>query len=120
MTHDEMVKVIQAHARGETVQFRITGSDYRWSDINRPSFDFNRFEYRAKPKPKTVTLVLNKDQADTLACILHRVGGSPEHSPRKFAGEVNEMLTLGMCCPLRFRDAVRSDLNAIYFKDNSL
>lgn len=118
MTHDEMVGVIQAHARGETVQCRITGSDYRRSDINRPSFDFSRFEYRVKPK--TVTLVLNQDQADTLACILHRVGGSPEHSPRKFASEVNEMLTLDMCNPLRFHDAVRSDLNAIYFKDNSL
>lgn len=118
MTHDEMVEVIQAHARGETLQFRIIGSDCRWSDVGYPGFVFSHFKYRVKPK--TVTLVLNKDQADTLACILHRVGGSPEHSPRKFAGEVNEMLTLGMGCPLRFRDAVRSDLNAIYFKDNSL
>ena len=118
MTHDEMVEVIQAHARGEDIQGRRLNHPLSWFDLKTPSFDFSRFEYRVKPK--TVTLVLNKDQADTLACILSRVGGSPEHSPRKFASEVNAMLTLDMCNPLRFRDAVRSDLNAIYFKDNSL
>lgn len=118
MTHDEMVEVILAHARGESIQCRLIGSNHRWSDINRPRFDFSRFEYRVKPK--TVTLVLNEDQADTLACILSRVGGPPEHSPRKFAAEVNEMLTLDMCNPLRFHDSVRSDFSAIYFKDNSL
>lgn len=49
MNTDEMIKVMQAHARGETIEVSDKGAN-DWSEIKHPLWDWNSFEYRVKPK----------------------------------------------------------------------
>lgn len=49
MNTDEMIEVMQAHARGEAIEVSAKGAD-DWSEIKYPLWDWNSFEYRVKPK----------------------------------------------------------------------
>ena len=49
MNTDEMIAVMQAHARGEAIEVSDKGAD-DWSEIKCPLWDWNSFEYRVKPK----------------------------------------------------------------------
>ena len=51
MTPDEMIAVIQAHQRGEKIQFRDFSAK-EWQDTYIPAWDFGSCEYRVKPEPK--------------------------------------------------------------------
>lgn len=52
MTIDEMIEVLQAAKRGETIQLRE--KDYvQWRD-EEPLWNFCKFEYRVKPKPRVI------------------------------------------------------------------
>jgi hypothetical protein len=57
MTIDEMLEVLQAAKRGETVECRLCGAS-TWKPIpfNQPSWAFDKFDYRIAPK-KEMTLV---------------------------------------------------------------
>lgn len=48
MTSDEMIKVIEAHKRGELIETRFPTSE--WSPCPNPLWNFGDCEYRAKPK----------------------------------------------------------------------
>lgn len=49
MNTDEMIEVMQAHARGEAIEVSGKGAD-DWSEIKHPLWDWANFEYRVKPK----------------------------------------------------------------------
>ena len=49
MNTNEMIAVMQAHARGEAIEVSDKGAD-DWSEIKHPLWDWNSFEYRVKPK----------------------------------------------------------------------
>ena len=49
MNTDEMIEVMQAHARGEAIEVSDKGAD-DWSEIRHPLWDWANFEYRVKPK----------------------------------------------------------------------
>ena len=60
MNTDEMIAVMQAHARGEAIEVSDRGKN-DWSEINCPLWDWNSFEYRVKPAKKvTLDKNLNK------------------------------------------------------------
>lgn len=62
MTIDEMIEVLQAAKRGETIQLREKDCS-QWRDEN-PLWNFYRFEYRVKPKPRVlyrIEPVIGKD-----------------------------------------------------------
>ena len=49
MTTEEMIEVMQAYTRGETIEVSGKGAD-DWSEIKHPLWDWNSFEYRVRPK----------------------------------------------------------------------
>ena len=49
MNTQEMIAVMQAYARGETIEVSDKGAG-NWSEIKHPLWDWNSFEYRVKPK----------------------------------------------------------------------
>lgn len=51
MTHDEMIAVIQAAKDGKQIQLR-RNSQEPWRNVVSPRFDFDSFDYRAKPEPR--------------------------------------------------------------------
>jgi hypothetical protein len=53
MTHDEMIAVIQRHKNGGKIEYRLK-ADVTWKDAGSPWWDFDRFDYRAKPEPMVV------------------------------------------------------------------
>lgn len=50
-TTREMIKVMEAHDRGEVIEWR-EGVYEDWEQVNSPSWNWCRFDYRVKPKPK--------------------------------------------------------------------
>lgn len=59
------IKIMKAWLDGEKVQSR-RGTYMEWADIGekfQPSFDFNRYEYRIKPKQKTFVPWHNVNEA---------------------------------------------------------
>jgi hypothetical protein len=48
MRHDEMIAVIQRHKNGGKIEYRLK-ADVTWKDASTPWWDFDKFEYRAKP-----------------------------------------------------------------------
>jgi hypothetical protein len=68
---------------------------------------------------KNINLALTEDESDTLFAILCQVGGSPVHSPRKYASDIlNRMRGLGLDKRLYNNSFVGN--KGLYFKDNSL
>ena len=60
MNTNEMIEVMQAHARGEAIEVSDKGAD-DWSEIRHPLWDWANFEYRVKPAKKvTLDKNLNK------------------------------------------------------------
>ena len=60
MTNDEIIKVVQAHSEGKTIQVRILEFTGRWGDVpawgdnQSPEWNFCFFEYRIRPAaPRT-------------------------------------------------------------------
>ncbi len=49
MTTQEMIEVMQAYTRGETIEVSDKGAG-NWSEIKCPLWDWNSFKYRVKPK----------------------------------------------------------------------
>lgn len=48
----QMIDVIQAHMRGEKIEWRHAGSDHEWRDPSFLTWNFSEFEYRIAPEPK--------------------------------------------------------------------
>lgn len=69
MNTNEMIEVMQAHTRGETIEVSDKGAD-DWSEIKYPLWDWNSFEYRVKPIPgnfkKGDRVIFRQHEADTL------------------------------------------------------
>jgi len=53
MTHDEMISVIQHHKNGGKVEHKATEGNF-WRLTRKPTWDFEAFEYRAKPEPLAI------------------------------------------------------------------
>jgi hypothetical protein len=58
MTHDEMIDVIMHHKNGGEVEVSIRGKQ-KWEACLRPIWDFDGFDYRAKPEPVILWLELD-------------------------------------------------------------
>jgi hypothetical protein len=71
------------------------------------------------PATVKVTLELSKEEAETLLAILGRVGGSPYHSRRQYAGAIYDaLLTLS---GLKYEPLKVSDMqSSLYFLDTLL
>jgi len=52
MTNDEMIKVLQAHKEGKTIETKRIGRG-EWTEVS-PCWNFQEFEYRVKPVPRSV------------------------------------------------------------------
>lgn len=63
MTIDEMIAVLEAAKRGETIQSRPNGGS-RWEDTPLPSWAFASREYRIKPREPRVLYLLALDNGD--------------------------------------------------------
>jgi hypothetical protein len=64
MTHDEMIAVIQHHKDGGKVQWQlISASKAEWRDCYNDAFawDFNQYNYRAKPKPLVLWVAVREN-----------------------------------------------------------
>lgn len=55
----ELLPIIQAFAEGNTIEFRIKDGEepnglrgWEWEEVDIPTFDTRRYEYRIKPEPK--------------------------------------------------------------------
>ena len=60
MTTEEKIEVMQAYARGETIEVSDKGAN-DWSEIKHPLWGWNSFEYRVRPAKKvTIDKNLNK------------------------------------------------------------
>ena len=53
MTHDEMIAVIQHHKNGGKVELKAKNNSL-WRITEKPIWDFEIFDYRAKPEPHVV------------------------------------------------------------------
>lgn len=69
MNTDEMIEVMQAYTRGESIEVSDKGAN-DWSEIKYPLWDWNSFEYRVKPIPgnfkKGDRVIFRQYEADTL------------------------------------------------------
>ena len=52
-TTKEMIEVMQAYLKGEKIEYRYGNTD--WLECRVPIWDWNNFDYRVKPKQKTMT-----------------------------------------------------------------
>lgn len=50
MTTKEMIEVMQAYERGEEIEFRLADCEDRWAPTISPLWNWEKFEYRIKPK----------------------------------------------------------------------
>lgn len=70
MNTNEMIAVMQAYAKGKTVEVTGKGTS-NWREIKRPLWDWANFEYRVKPEESKFETgdraVFRRDEADTLA-----------------------------------------------------
>lgn len=55
----DLLPIIQAFAEGNTIEFRIKDGEepnglrgWEWEEVDIPTFDTRRYEYRIKPEPK--------------------------------------------------------------------
>jgi len=60
MTHDEMITVIAHHKNGGEIEYRLK-ADVTWRDAPSPWWDFDEFDYRAKPKPLVLWHLVKED-----------------------------------------------------------
>jgi hypothetical protein len=51
MSIDEMIAALQSAKAQKTIQFRIADSVDEWRDATDPHWNFEEFDYRAKPMP---------------------------------------------------------------------
>ena len=63
MNTDEMIEVMQAYTRSETIEVSDKGAD-DWSEIKHPLWDWNSFEYRVKPKTVETLLYWESKMSD--------------------------------------------------------
>lgn len=59
MTPEKMIEVIQAHADGKQIECRQQGrpswhARSSWHAVTDPIWNFEEYEYRIKPSPRTV------------------------------------------------------------------
>jgi hypothetical protein len=66
MNHDQAIEALKAHKKGKAIQGRPRGSTGPWEDFSTPHFNFNAFEFRAKPEPRT--LYINFYSNDEMPC----------------------------------------------------
>lgn len=60
MTIDEKIAVLEAFKRGETIQFLMPSQG--WIDCaGEPLWNFNEYDYRAKPKSREVWCAFNSE-----------------------------------------------------------
>ena len=61
MTIDSMIEVLQAAKEGKAIQCRLRDHHaHQWTPVNvhDAQWNFSRYEYRVKPEPRTVWLVI--------------------------------------------------------------
>lgn len=60
MTHDEMIAVIAHHRDGGKVEIADQGKG-NFEDTLNPIWDFNEFDYRIKPEPRSLWEIRNSN-----------------------------------------------------------
>lgn len=51
MTTKEMIEIMQACDKGKTIEFALLGEN-KWKIIARPTWNWDKFDYRVKPEKK--------------------------------------------------------------------
>jgi len=72
MTHDEMIAVIAHHKNGGKVQWQlVSASKAEWRDCYNDTFawDFNQYNYRAKPEPKSLDVIWDETHDQILTYV---------------------------------------------------
>ncbi len=93
MKNKEIVKVVQAHIDGKTIQYKSKNPDSEWRDcVVVPSWDFLYLNYRIKPKPRRFLLYGNTQDNFYGYEITHKDDAEIERlkSPWKYTIEVAE------------------------------
>ncbi len=87
MNDKDIVKVIQAHIDGKTIQFRRKTTDYevKWrSCVCDPAWGFNTIDYRIKPEPRKFLLYSDKPEYFSCYEIMGLDGEEIEKIKREF------------------------------------
>jgi len=58
MKHDEMIAVIAHHKDEGEIEYRLK-AHVTWKDAPSPWWDFDKFDYRAKPEPMVIYVEFN-------------------------------------------------------------
>jgi len=87
MTHDKMIAVILHHKNGGKVEHKAKEGNF-WRLIVKPTWDFEAFDYRAKPEPHVIYADFN-DNEQPLFCSREKYTPPFGRKLRKFV-EVEE------------------------------
>jgi len=87
MTHEEMIEVIEHHKNGGKVEHKAKEGNF-WILKKNPTWDFETFEYRAKPEPQVIYADFN-DHEQPLFCSREKYTPPFGRKLRKFV-EVEE------------------------------
>lgn len=64
MTHDQMIAVIAHHRDGGEVEYKhVDNTDDDYTLDPSPSFDFVTFDYRVKPEPRSLWIIISESDA---------------------------------------------------------
>ena len=53
-TVHEKIEVMQAFLHNKRIQSIIPNATFKWEDVKEPTWNWEKFDYRVKPKPKYV------------------------------------------------------------------
>lgn len=67
-----MIDVLKAYQEGEKIEYRNDGTNYKWTDVHIPSWNFDLSEYRVKPEtiPRTFKLIKEFPLSPSLGTIV--------------------------------------------------
>jgi len=60
-TLEEKIAVMQAHAKGKSIQCLYHADRVKslWMDVPQPSWNWSSFDYRVKPEPEEIGILFN-------------------------------------------------------------
>ena len=74
MKHEDIIKVVTAHANGKKIQTRLRNSGEEWYIIREPCWDFFHYEYRVARRNLGTRLWFWRSEPGSIVFILHPDG----------------------------------------------
>ena len=66
------IMVMEAYEDGAKIENTIQHQNLPWLNIDKPSWDWTRYEYRVKPEPLTLWINVDEDALGTRPLLAHR------------------------------------------------